>query len=258
MGRLRDTLIERYAAHYAQLNEQVDPRRTSPRELRGRSATLGNLVSGLSDDSKILDLGCGTGKLMYWLKQQPGIVAAGVDLSVSQIEIARRGLPENEIACENGLDYLQRHPNTFRGIFCMDLLEHIPDEDECLEWVETSREALVPGGFFCCRSPNAANLISNHSRYLDLTHVRCFTRTSMLALLDAAGLANCRVVPIRAGHAMGHLRQAVESLLHRLVFRLAGRPGEKVFTSNICAVGFRPTSSAAAAASESTAQSAGG
>jgi 2-polyprenyl-3-methyl-5-hydroxy-6-metoxy-1,4-benzoquinol methylase len=242
MGRLRDTLIERYAEHYAAANDQVDPRRTSARELQGRSATLGSLLCGLPDPSRILDLGCGTGKLMYWLEQQPGIVPAGVDLSASQIEVARRGLPEFEIACENGLDYLRRYPNTFRGIFCMDLLEHIPDEDECLEWVETAREALLPGGFFCCRSPNAASLISNHSRYLDLTHVRCFTRTSMLALLDAAGLADCRVVPIRTGHALGHLRQRLDTLLHRLVFRLAGRPTETVFTSNICAVGFRPTS----------------
>ena len=111
--------------------------------------------------------------------------------------------------------------------------------DLCIEWVQTARAALRPGGFFVCRGPNGANLTASYSRYIDLTHERIFTEVSILQLLEAGGLSGGRVLPIRAGSLGGRTRIAVEAGLHRMIYRLCGQGQVHHFTYNVCAVGYR-------------------
>lgn len=239
MSRLRDILVRQYAEHYSRINESVDPRALTDRSMAMMSLMYGDIIASLPPGSRILDLGCGTGFLLNWLSRQPGITAIGVDGSATQVDIARRCLPEVEVVCEDGLEFLNRNQKTFSGIFCTDVLEHIYNEDNMLAFVESAREALLNGGFFFCRMPNAANLTATYSRYIDLTHERSFTSASILQLLEAAGLRDCRIVPIRMAHMSGRIRLVLERLIHRAIFRLCGHDLEKVFTSNVCAIGYR-------------------
>ncbi len=236
----RDELIRDYARHYERVNEFIDPSLLSARDLETMTVNHGALVASLPPGSKVLDLGCGTGILLRWLKDHDDVTPVGVDLSPTMVGFARSKLPGIEIACADALTFLGGHEASFEGIFCTDLLEHIPGIDGCLEVAAAARRALKPGGFFYCRSPNAASLTGSYGRYMDLTHERAFTSTSMLQLLDAAGFEDTRIAPIRAAHAGGRARLAVEAALHRVVFRICGRGLERVFTSNVCAVGFAP------------------
>jgi 2-polyprenyl-3-methyl-5-hydroxy-6-metoxy-1,4-benzoquinol methylase len=236
----RDELIHDYARHYERVNEFVDPVLMSPRDLETMTLNYGFLTEPLPSGSKVLDVGCGTGILLRWLKGRGNVVPVGVDLSPTMVGYARSKLPGIEIACADALDYLRGNAGEFDGIFCTDLLEHIPETEGCIAVAAAARAALRPGGFFYCRSPNAASLTGSYGRYMDLTHERAFTSTSLLQLLDAAGFERSRVVPIRAPHVGGRARLAVEAALHRVVFRICGRGMEKVFTSNVCAVGFAP------------------
>ena len=120
-----------------------------------------------------------------------GVTPVGVDASPTQLEIARRAFPDLEITCSDGLEYLRANPESFDGIFCTDVLEHVPGTVNCIEWVQAARAALRPGGFFVCRCPNGANLTAGFSRYIDLTHERSFTEISILQLLEAGGLRDC-------------------------------------------------------------------
>jgi 2-polyprenyl-3-methyl-5-hydroxy-6-metoxy-1,4-benzoquinol methylase len=158
VGRLHNKLVETYAEHFARLNAKIDPRMWTDQDFGPMTATYGDLIAALPVGSKVLDLGCGTGATLAWLSKFPGLVPLGVDASPTQVEIARCALPGVQIECSDGLSYLRRHPQTFNGIICTDVLEHIPGDDLCLEWVEAARDALVPGGLFLCRMPNAANL----------------------------------------------------------------------------------------------------
>lgn len=239
MSSVRDRLIETYADFYGRINDNIEPQALTLRDFQAMQLMYRELVRALPPNSKVLDLGCGTGFLLNWLSQQPGIVPIGVDSSVSQVEIAIRNLPGIEIDCDEGLHYLRQHPNKFSGIFCTDVLEHIPGKDLCLEWVEAAVSALQPGGFFYCRVPNAANLTGCYSRYMDFTHERAFTSTSLLQLMEVGGLKNCRIVPIRSAHLIGNLRLIIEYLLHRSIFLICGRGRERCFTYNVCAVGFK-------------------
>ena len=102
--------------------------------------------------------------------------------------IGAAGVSEVGNCLSDGLEYLRSNRDSFDGIFCTDVLEHIPGTANCIEWVQAAHNALRPGGFFVCRCPNAANLTAGFSRYIDLTHERSFTDVSMLQLLEAGDL----------------------------------------------------------------------
>jgi 2-polyprenyl-3-methyl-5-hydroxy-6-metoxy-1,4-benzoquinol methylase len=238
MSQHRDQLVDKYADHFVRLNQSLDARAMSAKDFRMHQRTFGEVLNGLSPGARILDLGCGVGFLLNWLARQPGITAVGVDASPTQLEIARRNLPGIDITCADGLEYLRSNPDSFDGIFCTDVLEHIPGTDLCIEWVQAARAALRPGGFFVCRGPNGANLTASYSRYIDLTHERIFTEVSILQLLEAGGLSDGRVLPIRAGGFGSCIRLAVEAGLHRMLYRLCGQGKVRHFTYNVCAVGY--------------------
>lgn len=239
MNYANERLLEQYATFYQRVNDNIDPLALSSRDYQNMQLMYDPLIAALPTKSKVLDLGCGTGLLLNWLAHQPGIIPVGVDGSQSQVEIAKRQLPDIEITYQDGLSYLREHPNTFSGIFCTDVLEHIPGKDLCLDWVEAAVSALKPGGFFFCRVPNAANLTGTYCRYIDFTHERSFTSTSLLQFLEAGGLNNCRIIPIRAIHFSGQVRLIIEQLLHQITFWICGQGKERVFTNNVCAVGFK-------------------
>ncbi len=238
MGRLRDRINEQYLIHYARVNKDVCNVNVSHDDLKKMQLKYGDFVSSLPETSKVLDLGCGVGFFLKWLEQLPGIIPFGVDSSPSQVEMAQKNLPKVEVFCEDGLSYLKRNQETFSGIFCMDVLEHIQDEEICLELVEEARNALKKSGFFFCRVPNAASLIGNHSRYMDITHERIFTSTSIIQLLEIAGFEECRIVPFRPFGKKDRIRFKIEMLLHKFIFQICYRKWENVFTKNICAIGY--------------------
>jgi len=239
MSRLREIAIDQYIDHYNRVNININSQQVSVRQLNSQTLMFGNLITSQPAGSQILDLGCGTGKLLYWLSQQANIIPVGVDSSITQVATAKIHLPDLEIVCQDGLQYLREHPNTFAGIFCMDVLEHLPTLDSCLEWLEVVQQALRSQGFFVCRVPNAANLTGLHARYMDLTHERLFTSASLLQLLELSGLQQCQIVPIKASHFSGRMRLWLEYWLHRSLFHLCGRGLERVFTYDICAVGVK-------------------
>jgi SAM-dependent methyltransferase len=241
VSRLRQILNDNYAAHYARVNAITEPAKLPSHRLRTYDLMYGEFVKGLPHGSKVLDLGCGTGQLLYWLNGYSNVNAVGVDSSQGQVEAAKKALPNVQVSCEDGLEFLRKNKASFAGVFCFDVLEHIPGEDLCLEWLEAAQDALIPEGFLVCRAPNAASLIACHTRYMDLTHERLFTSASLLQLLEAAGLADCRLIPAREASLLRKFRLFVEHILHRAVFLVCGRTSERVFSRNVSAVGFKQT-----------------
>lgn len=239
MSSVRDELVRDYAKHYTRMQAgKIDPKGL----LAGRRAKyeldFGDLVRRVPQGGKVLDLGCGMGNLLAWLSEFPNIQPCGVDGSASQVEIARQHLPNSDIQCGDGLQYLKEHVGQFSGIICTDVLEHIPGKDLLADWVRSARAALAPGGFFFCRSPNAASLLGSFCRYRDLTHECSFTVSSFLQLLEVAGFDDCAIRPIRSAKLSGKLRLWIERQLHQIIFRICGEAGREEYTTNICAVGF--------------------
>lgn len=237
MTKLRQALVKRYKDHYARVNESI---LLTDRAFQEYETQFGPLVVDVAAGSKILDLACGTGLLLGWLARFAQISVIGVDASPTQISVAKNQLPPSvSLHCQDAGAFLAAHRDIFAGIFCIDFLEHVADEDELLDLVEQCRDALTTGGFFVCRVPNMANLFGAYSRYMDLTHARGFTSTSLLQLLEAAGLSRCEIVQRKPSNFKQRIRMATEYWMHRILFRVCGRTLERHFASNIIGVGYK-------------------
>ena len=243
MIKYEDIFREKYLDHYARANRTICPNEWAAAVGPNLEATYGQYVNLLSPASRVLDLGCGTGYLLAWLSQMAGIVPVGVDRSPNMVKAARQFLPNIEIAIEDGLTYLKDHPASFSAIFCFDVLAHLPTPEICVEWVIAARRSLLPGGFLICREPNAANLISSHLRYLDITHMRSFTSSSIIQILELAGLRDCRCVPLRYKSLPRQLHTKALTLFHRALFLFCGNRLERNFQRFISGVGFNRESS---------------
>ena len=197
---------------------------------------FGELMSKLPAGARVLDLGCGSGRLVHWLSRFD-VHATGVDLSEPQIDVARKNVPGAEFHLYDGLRHLEENKSCYDAIFSFDVFEHIIGEDTLLAWMEAVYAALKSGGFFVCRVPNAANLTAAFVRYADLTHERLFTTNSLKQLFEAGGFVESRIIPQADAHFTGKVRLALMRLMHRIVFTICGRAYERNFDSNISVIG---------------------
>lgn len=135
---------------------------------------------------KILDLGSGDGRLLYWLERCGYLNARGVDFSKEMVDLSlKRGL-ENVTEADL-IEYIKSIPdNDLDVVFAMDVLEHF-DRSEIFVVCDQIMRILKPGGKIVSHVPNAAGLFGSLVRYGDLTHELAFTPSSMGQLFRAVG-----------------------------------------------------------------------
>lgn len=153
-------------------------------------------------DAAILDAGCGTGRLLAFLRRRGYSQISGVDLSPQQVELARKA----QLPVEQGdvLEYLAERPAAFDFITAMDLVEHL-SRDEILRFIELARQALRPGGTLIVQTPNPDSPFFGSVRYGDLTHEIALAPRVMCALLRAGGFGECRLreaAPVAWGYSI--------------------------------------------------------
>ena len=144
---------------------------------------------------RCLDVGCATGALGAALKQRGASHVAGIELHGEAADSARRRL---DVIVEGSvLDCpLQFAPGEFDFIVFADVLEHLPDPDaalaRCLPY-------LAADGRIVVSVPNMrfylvlARLLVDRWEYAehgvrDRTHLRIFTRRSLVRMIEAHGL----------------------------------------------------------------------
>ena len=98
----------------------------------------------VNDGEKILDLGCGNGRLYELLKRKL-IDYYGVDNSERMIEIAKGRYPQISFQVADALN-LPFPENFFDKIISIAILFHIPSEEFRLQFLRESLRVLKPGG----------------------------------------------------------------------------------------------------------------
>src|SRR4030042_5532013 len=107
---------------------------------------FGFLKGYVSSGDKILDLGCGNGRLSELL-QEKNIEYFGIDNSKELIEIARKKYPYGKFEIADALD-LPFPINFFDKVISIAVLHHIPSEELRLQFIKEAKRVLKPKGLF--------------------------------------------------------------------------------------------------------------
>ena len=134
-------------------------------------------------EANILDIGCGMGHFLYYLKDKEYSNIQGVDHSPEQIDCClKAGLPVALI--DDLFEYLSNHQSAFDVVTMNDVLEHFT-KNEVVKLLTLINESLREHGSFILRVPNSSGIFGPHGRYLDFTHEVGFTESSLRQVLQA-------------------------------------------------------------------------
>lgn len=153
---------------------------------------------------RVLDVGCGAGALGKALKDEYGVQeVAGIEIIPEAGARARNVLDHVLMGNIEELD-LPFPPEHFDCIICGDVLEHLVDPAAALRKLA---RVLTPNGLIIISAPNVryyevlAMLVSGGWTYmdagiLDATHLRFFTRSALIEMIEEAGLQAAEVRPL--------------------------------------------------------------
>lgn len=162
------------------------------------------LRSWLPEDKgvSIVDLACGGGKLLHYLKERGYHCLQGVDISPEQVRLARQVIPE--VIESDILDFLVEHRDRFDVILGLDIIEHF-HKDEALRFLDGCCSALKLGGRLILQTPNADSPWGTVHRYNDITHEICFNPNSIERIMRLCGFRDIETReqgPIPWGYSM--------------------------------------------------------
>ncbi|MEZ4658665.1 MAG: class I SAM-dependent methyltransferase [Caldilineaceae bacterium] len=139
---------------------------------------------------RVLDLGCGDGDFLALLAER-GIEAVGVDFDEKTLQAAlTQGLP---VVQADVFDYLADAPaESFDGIFCAHLVEHLPYH-LVIKLVQEAQRVLQPGGVIALATPNARSIFAHLEMfYMHFGHISFYHPRLLCFFLEHAGFVGAR------------------------------------------------------------------
>ena len=144
--------------------------------------------------AKILDIGCGDGKFLFFLTNKGYQNVEGLELSKQQAEEARKNVKYRIHEVGDANIFLKKSFDNYQMITMNDVLEHIPKKD-MIKLLKNILAAIKPGGTLIVNVPQVAGLSSLFCRYVDFTHETIFTEMSLKQVLLSAGFSQVRFIP---------------------------------------------------------------
>lgn len=157
--------------------------------------SLALVAKQIEPSSRVLDIGCGAGDLGGYLRTEKQCYVVGMDYSTESLAVAGDKLDATwQIDLNSQLPH-DITDDTFDVIVLADILEHIYMPGAILQSAE---KLLKPGGKLLISIPNAGyvgallSLYDDEWQYreegiLDRTHIRFYTRKSIIELLKLSG-----------------------------------------------------------------------
>lgn len=143
---------------------------------------------------KILDVGCGTGRLIKFLNQN-GFNAQGCDFATEAIKTAKT-INGNSIIKKASAISLPYKTGSFDLVTSISVIEHLKQK-EAAKFLNEAKRVLKPSGYIFIITPNFSSpfrylLGKRWFAYSDPTHINFFTPKSIKVLLTNCGYKNIK------------------------------------------------------------------
>jgi 2-polyprenyl-3-methyl-5-hydroxy-6-metoxy-1,4-benzoquinol methylase len=202
----------------------------------------GRVFRAIPRGSRVLDVGCDTGRMGEALRQHLGCEVHGIEADPAAAAAAAARLDRVEVRKVDSGRALADFSG-FDVVLFLDVLEHLYDPWSVLNG---AREALRAGGVVLSVVPNIAHisvvrrLLQGRFEYeehgtMDRTHVRWFTRRSFASAFQAAGLVEVRVDVLPVVPWLQQLPRVGEAIADRL-----GRWLPDQFGGSLLGTAYRP------------------
>lgn len=147
----------------------------------------------VSYKSNILDIGCGYGSFLFFLKSHGYKNVYGVDLSTEEIKLCKEMFGSYKLYCEDAFEYVRKTKKKFDVIYLSHVIEHI-EKDKLLDFLNNIRKILSKNGLLILVAPNsAAYFNSAANRYGDYTHQIGFTNISLKQILTMTNYSSISI-----------------------------------------------------------------
>lgn len=136
--------------------------------------------------SSLLDLGCGTGELLYQIQQKyHSEWLVGIDISDKMLDIAKEKKIDKADFILGDTEYLPFENDTFDVVICNDSFHHYPSPQKVLD---EAYRVLKNGGLIiigdCWQPPLARQIMNIYMKYSKEGDVKIYSKKEMLNLLS--------------------------------------------------------------------------
>ena len=148
---------------------------------QGRRQIVSAVLASMKwpDDTKVLDLGCGTGGNLEMLQDFGAVTGAEMDTGAAELAGQRGIAPISQGSLPDELPF---EDASFNLVTMLDVLEHIEQEDASLKAV---KQLLQPGGHLLLTVPAFQFLWGPHDE--SHHHKRRYRASTLRAALETAG-----------------------------------------------------------------------
>jgi 2-polyprenyl-3-methyl-5-hydroxy-6-metoxy-1,4-benzoquinol methylase len=236
----RIELYHKYVSSFKYFIENEDPRAINSDYKIYKKWYL-PLIKNFSKDASIIDIGCGAGRMLQFLKMEGYTNTFGIDISEEQVKKAKN--KELNVKVHNYFDFASTSPQKYDIIFALDFVEHFY-RDEMIELFRGINSFLNENGILIIHTPNGDGLFPQHIIYGDLTHLTIFNSNSLAQLLRSTGFN--QIECFETGPVTKNMKGLIRLLLWkiiRLLFQFVriietGR-SEKILTQEIICVSYK-------------------
>lgn len=231
----REDLYTKYVSTHTSLLYGETSRAKIEKQFPIWNSYFGNLLPH-NKNAKILDLGCGDGGFILWLRSLGYTNVQGIDISPEQVNLTKTN-GVKDVAVGDFFQTLPSQKDSFDVIIARDVLEHV-SKDRVVDALSLIRESLHNDGNFIAQTVNAENLLWGRLRYGDFTHELAFTKNSLQQVLYISGFTKVRAYSQRpVVHGLKSLVRYVLWELFEMLLRIylivETGSGDAILTQNV-------------------------
>ena len=206
----RSRIYDRYTSRFQDAKGQFD---SSAADNWGKAyeSYLNNWLPK-QKDAAILEVGCGDGRLLHFLKKNKYTNIIGIDISPEQILLAKQ--VTNNVVQTDAIEFLEAANNEYDMIIGLDFIEHLY-KNEMFDFLTNCQKALKPGGSIILQTLNGQSPFVPSILYGDFTHEICFTPKNLKNILKLCGFHKFQAR--ETGPAVHGFTSAVRYIFWRMI-----------------------------------------